>query len=185
MKEKIKGIRQLLEDGVESLAVEGYPRTAKIEGYRKTLEDAKDDLLTARRDREAAIRRQEELENRIMELRRTVAALSALCGEEFNEDDEFGLTDSIRMALKTHGGALNAQQVKTRLEQLGFKTSSTNLLASVHTILKRLVLKGELDDTAVDLERKTMYRWIQKPRSVAESTPCRTVREDILADPTD
>ena len=44
------------------------------------------------------------------------------------------------MALKTHGGALNAQQVKTRLEQLGFKTESTNLLASIHTILKRLVL---------------------------------------------
>ena len=133
----------------------------KVDTYRETLESAKRDLLAARQDRENAIKAQEELEQRIMELRRTVAALSALCREEFNEDDEFGLTDSIRMALKTHGGALNAQQVKSRLEQLGFKTESTNLLASVHTILKRLVLKEEVDDSAMS-DNKPAYRWIKK-----------------------
>src|SRR4029077_13944709 len=124
-----------------------FKNSLKLQSYQASLELAKADLLAARREREEVIKKQDELEQQIMELRRTVAALSALCGEEFNEDDEFGLTDSIRMALKTHGGALNAQQVKYRLEQLGYKTESTNLLASVHTILKRLVLKEEVDDT--------------------------------------
>lgn len=145
--------------------------------YQQTLEKAKADLISARARREQAIQLQEELEQRIIELRRTVAALAALCGEEFNEDDEFGLTDSIRMALKTYGGHLNAQQVKNRLEQMGYKSNSTNLLASVHTILKRLVLKGELDDTVVS-ENKPAYRWIakltpppQQPKTVSDSLP--------------
>lgn len=135
--------------------------------YRQTLEKAKVDLITARVEREKAIQMQEEWEQRIIELRRTVAALAALCGEEFNEDDEFGLTDSIRMAMKTHGGHLNAQQVKTRLEQMGFKHNSSNLLASVHTVLKRLVLKGELDDSVLS-EGKPAYRWIAPPITIGE-----------------
>lgn len=138
----------------------GYRDPDVSESYRKALQNAQNDLADARIKRERAIRDQEELEQRIMELRRTVSALSALCGETFNEDDEFGLTDSIRMALKTHGGALNAQQVKNRLEQLGFKTDSTNLLASVHTILKRLALRGEVDDSG-QTDNKTAYRWVK------------------------
>jgi hypothetical protein len=163
--------------------IKGFRSLEKMKGYRKSLEDAKEDLRMAREQRDDAIELAEHLEDQIMELRRTVAGLSALCGEPFNEDDEFGLTDSIRMALKTHNGGLNAQQVKTRLEQLGYKTNSANLLASVHTILKRLALKGELDDTLTS-DGKTAYRWIQKPRSITESAPSRAVREDILSDST-
>ena len=131
------------------------------ENYKRALDSAKSELLVARKQREEAIAKTEALEERIMELRRSVAALSNLCGEQFNEDDEFGLTDSIRMALKTHGSPLNAQQVKIRLEQLGYKSDSPNLLASVHTILKRLALRGELDDSA-SMEGKPAYRWIKK-----------------------
>jgi hypothetical protein len=133
----------------------------ELETYRATLESAKQDLLSARQEREQAMKKQEELEQRIIELRRTVAALSAVCGESFDEDDEFGLTDSIRMALKTHGGALNAKQVEARLVQLGYKTKSPNLLASVHTVLKRLAIKGEVDDSSV-MENKPAYRWNKK-----------------------
>ena len=150
------------------LRPKGVTDVLKMDGYNKALQNAKEDLLAARKDREEAIKKAEELEQHIMELRRTVAALSALCGEQFNEDDEFGLTDSIRMALKTHGGALNAQQVKARLEQLGYKTESTNLLASVHTILKRLVLKEEVDDSSM-VDGKSAYRWTGKKSSLLES----------------
>jgi hypothetical protein len=143
--------------------IKGITDAMNLQSYQSALEGAKKELIAARERREEAIKEQEELEQRIMELRRTVSGLSALLGEEFNEDDEFGLTDSIRMALKTHGGALNAQQVKNRLEQLGYKTESTNLLASVHTILKRLVLKEEVDDT-MSSEGKTAYRWIPRKK---------------------
>jgi len=142
--------------------VDGVTDKLVSDTYLKALEQAKNGLFMARKEREEAIKRQEQLEQKIMDLRRTVAALSSLCGEEFNEDDEFGLTDSIRMALKTYNGILNAQQVKTRLEQLGYKTESTNLLASVHTILRRLVLKGELDDGTIGNDGKPTYKWIGK-----------------------
>jgi hypothetical protein len=101
-----------------------------------------------------------------------VAALSAHFGEPFNEDDEFGLTESIRIALKTYGGYLNPQQVKTRVEELGFKTNSPNLLASVQTVLKRLVLKGELDDSAMS-EGRPAYRWSGRPLDFGVFSPDR------------
>jgi hypothetical protein len=147
---------------VIDMLLNGVTENIASETFRKALEQAKSVLLTARQQREDAMKKQEQLEQKIMELRRTVAALSAVCGQEFNEDDEFGLTDSIRMALKTYSGNLNAQQVKNRLEQLGYKTESTNLLASVHTILRRLALKGDVDDSVIGNDGKPTYRWTGK-----------------------
>lgn len=144
------------------LLIDGVMDSAAAESYQKALEHAKDGLLAARKQRVEAIQQQEILEERIMVLRKAVASLSAMCGKEFDEDDEFGLTDSIRMALKTYVGRLNAAEVKTRIEQIGYKTGSTNLLASVHTILRRLVLKGEVDDTIIGNDGKPTYEWIRK-----------------------
>lgn len=132
------------------------------ETYRSALAQAKKDLDDAKRRYTQAIEEQENAEEDIVELRQTVAALSKLCGEQFKgEDDEFGLRDAIRLALKTHGNPLTALQVRNRLEQLGYSVSSENSLPSIHTILKRLVLKGELDDSASS-EGKTAYRWISR-----------------------
>lgn len=132
------------------------------ETYRTALTQATKDLEEAKRRYAQAIEEQENAEEDIAELRQTVAGLSKLCGEQFKEDDdEFGLTDAIRLALKTHGSALNAVQVRNRLEQIGYKVASESSLPSIHTILKRLVLKGELDDSATS-DGKTAYRWIHR-----------------------
>lgn len=133
------------------------------EDYKVALTKLKQDLRESKARRIEHIDAAEREEERIAHLRQTVAALSKLCGEPFDdEDDEFGLTEAIRMALKAHGGHLNAQQVKTQIEKLGFNTGKyTNALASIHTVLKRLVVKGEADDTA-SFDGKTAYR-LTKP----------------------
>lgn len=133
------------------------------DSYKPALSQAKKDLEAAIQKRQDAIKTQDEADEEIADLRQTVAVLSKLCGEEVQlPKDEFGLTDAIRMALKTYGSALNAVQVRTRLEQLGYDvTSSESSLPAIHTVLKRLVLKGELDDSA-SIDNKTAYRWIKK-----------------------
>ncbi len=132
------------------------------ENYKEALESLKTDLHEAKVQHSAALKLAESAEQRIAHLRQSISALSQLCGERFEEDDEFGLTDLVRMALKTHGGALTAVDVKTRLEQLGYPQKSENALPSIHTVLKRLVLKGEANDTAIK-DGKTAYRWSTVP----------------------
>lgn len=136
------------------------------ETYKAALQEARKHYEEAKERRQRAIEEQEEAENLIARLRNTVAALSAMCGEEFAEADEFGLTESIRMVLKTNpAGVFLPQDVKAKLDQMGFKTEKyTNILASIHTVLKRLVLKGEVDDN-VTRDGKTAYRWnpVQPP----------------------
>jgi hypothetical protein len=132
------------------------------ENYKEALESLKRDLHEAKVQHRASLDLAESAEQRIAHLRQSISALSQLCGEKFEEDDEFGLTDLVRMALKTHGGPLTAVDVKTRLEQLGYPQKSENALPSIHTVLKRLVLKGEANDTAIK-EGKTAYRWSTVP----------------------
>lgn len=134
----------------------------ETEDYKATLERFRAELEKAKATHQNLLRFAEAEEQKIAHLRQSVSALAQLCGESFEDDDEFGLTDAIRMALKAHGGALNAQQVKVQIERLGFNTAKyTNALASIHTVLKRLAIKGELDDAATS-DGKTAYRWIAK-----------------------
>jgi hypothetical protein len=132
------------------------------ENYKATLEGLKADLKKAKETHQALLRFAEAEEEKIAHLRQSVSALSHLCGEKFEEEDEFGLTDLVRMALRTWSGQpLTAPEVKERIEQLGYPQKSENTLASIHTILKRLVVKKEVDDSVVRDGSKTGYRWIK------------------------
>src|SRR5215469_1590356 len=79
-----------------------------------------------------------ETHERIANLRQSIAAISKLCGEEFNEEDALGLTDAIRQLFKeTMDRPMTAQDVRTGLESRGFNVSRYgNSLASIHTVLK-------------------------------------------------
>jgi len=129
------------------------------EDYKPALEKILKDLRESKQRHRSLVEQAEDEEQRIAHLRQSASALSSLCGEHFEEEDEFGLTDAIRMALRTQAGVVfTAIDVKNRLEQLGYPQKSENALASVHTVLKRLALKGEVDDTAIK-DNKTAYRW--------------------------
>lgn len=138
--------------------------------YRDALKQAKSDLAeqveTLGRAQDCA----EKAEKAIVELRQTIAALQRLCGEpEFVEEDALGLTDAIRMAFKTQEAgmyglmstAMSAQDVRDKMERMGYGGRWGNLLASIHTVIKRLHEKGELQ-AAGNLNGKETYTWIRR-----------------------
>jgi len=72
-----------------------------------------------------------------------------------------GFTDSIRRVLKDHRArAVTAIAVRDLLGEAGFDLGSyNNPLASIHTILKRLAERGEVETSGASGEVR--YRWKQ------------------------
>ncbi len=140
-----------------------------IDTYREALKQAKADLAEQVAVLGRAQETAEKAEHAIVELRQTIAALQRLCGEpEFVEEDALGLTDAIRMAFKTEvtkmeamyglGGGMSPQDVRTKMELMGYGGRWGNLLASIHTVIKRLHEKGELE-AAGNVNGRDTYRW--------------------------
>jgi len=140
------------------------------ESYKTALQDAQKELAETIAELGKIQGREAALEVRIVELRQSVASLARLCGEKFAEEDELGLTDAIRLALKTAGTPLAAAGVRDRIESMGFDVSRYgNILASIHTVLKRLVDQGQAEDVG-----GLNYKWIgtKPPRGfVPMNTP--------------
>lgn len=111
--------------------------------YRKAFEQAKADLASAVARRAKA---QEEaiaaLEDSL-QLRRTVAALAAVCGEDV--EDSMGLTEAVRMVFQTRESWLLVKDVKEQVESLGVSLAGLkNPDASMMSVLNRLVTAKEL-----------------------------------------
>jgi hypothetical protein len=120
--------------------------------------------------------RKTTLEIRIAKLRETVIALGRIFGEEFDEADALGMTDAIRQFYMAQPDtALTAQNVRDRLEFLGFSLEKYgNALASIHTVIKRLLEKGELTEAvsigSIGDGTKTAYIWrTMKPRQLTQA----------------
>jgi chromosome segregation ATPase len=137
------------------------------ETYKVSLEQAKQDLADTVAELGEAERKVEELQQRIVDLRGTVTALSKLCGEEFVEvEDALGLTAAIRLTLEDAADTMmTPQDVRLRLESRGFDTRRYgNLLASIHTVLGRLQAKKEVTAHSQP-NGKFAYKWIRTPAS--------------------
>lgn len=148
--------------------------------------DYKKALDTARAEMAELTIKKEEIEKRIAQLRQTIVGLAALSEEDSDEDIKLyipslieraqtqaamnvarlmigktiGLTDAVREVLKAADGWQYPTEVRDGLERMGIDTQSySNILASIHTILKRLAVKGEVEEFK-DKEGKGMsYRW--------------------------
>lgn len=107
-----------------------------------------------------------ELESRIEALEVVVSALESLSGEEIREAmrlDDKGFTDACREVLQSDYrlGFREARDIRDALIERGFGLGHyTNPLASVHTILKRLVKQDEAQIRQKG--SKTLYRF--KPK---------------------
>ena len=70
-----------------------------------------------------------------------------------------GPTDAVRMILRDASRPLRPRQVRDRLEAFGYdKLPKDNPMATVHGILKRLVVTGDVKDVVED--KKTAYRLV-------------------------
>jgi hypothetical protein len=134
------------------------------DNYKKALQEAREELVKL-------LGQKEELDKRVAQLQQTVSGLSALCGEEPVERQSAvqaailrnyemvlegitgkpGLTDAVRAALKAFNRPLTPVEVRDGLISLGYDLSIYgNVLASIHTILKRLVDNEEVKEVEKD-----------------------------------
>jgi hypothetical protein len=115
------------------------------------------------------LRQREELGTKIAKQQTRVAALAALCEEteevaSMTEMDLGGLTNACRTAFRAAGNrGLMPTEVRTALEQLRFPTRThQNILASVHTVIRRLEQAGEIRKAIHDKhdgQDKSVYQW--------------------------
>jgi hypothetical protein len=85
----------------------------------------------------------EVIAHRRAQLQQTIAALKTLMNIE--DADERTLTDTIRIVVKAANGYLSAADVLRGAVSMGATFSGKNPIASIVTILGRLVKDGELE----------------------------------------
>jgi predicted nuclease with TOPRIM domain len=145
--------------------------------YRQTLDSAIKELAELMEEREKLDERRETLHQRIVKLRRVAYGLASLCDveniddehpslfpNEFSDNADVGLTDAIRQVLSSHEEAnLSPVFIRDRLADVGFDIKThKNILASIHTVLKRLQRQGEV--TPHIREGRTSYKWVAKKK---------------------
>lgn len=108
--------------------------------YKLDLEQAKDKL-------QDLLVKADELQVRIAKQKRVVAALQELASDDGDSEAVAGLVKGITDACKTAvwgaGVPLAPAEIRDRIKTLGVPEQK-NLLASVHTVLKRLAEGGEI-----------------------------------------
>ncbi len=126
--------------------------------------DYKRTLGAARAELEHLLEQQEEIEKRIAQLKQAIIALSPL-GEESSygslarEWAALGITDSCREILKAADRPLTPLEVKQQLINTGHRVEKyTNLMASIHTVLKRLKENDEVISVAL-ADGSAAYQW--------------------------
>jgi hypothetical protein len=167
--------------------------------YKQTFDTAIQELSDLMEERENLDNQREEITARIAKVRRGVLALSPLVGEEpksvetkyphlFPEliPPDIGLTDAVRKVLQVNNIFLTPVKVKTELKVVGYDIDRyKNILASIHTILKRLLDAGEVESGSVN--EVTAYKWKQvKPGNSADPKPIinvPTVKRPVLSKP--
>ena len=104
--------------------------------YRRALDAALREYETLSAERAT-------LDDRLAQLRHSIAALTKLCGYE--PSVPLGLTDACRLVLRNAVTPLTALEVRDRLAAIGIDLDKySNPLASIHTVLKRLHEGGEI-----------------------------------------
>ena len=129
----------------------------------------KTELERERRALGDLLRQREQLATKIAKQQTRVAALAALCEtseevDKMTEMDLGGLTNACRTAFRAAGNrGLMPTEVRGALERLRFPTQThKNILASIHTVIRRLEEAGEIRKAIHDKhagEDKSVYQW--------------------------
>jgi hypothetical protein len=126
---------------------------------RRTFEDACDELEVLTIERA-------DLDVRILQLKKTVVALAPLIGHQpafvegfMQSIEDAGITENCREVLRGAKKALTPIEVRNQLESIGYKFKTSNPLAPIHAVLKRLVENHEVSKTTTE-EGDVAYQWI-------------------------
>ena len=138
--------------------------------YQSALAAVIKELAELMRDREAIDTQRERLDQRIFQLREGMVGLAILCGTDTTQlaqkhpelfpdliSSDTGLTDAIRKAMQSKRLYVSPVEVRDRLVNMGYDVSKHgNVLASIHTILRRLAVNEEIEEGTRD--GKVVYR---------------------------
>ncbi len=136
-----------------------YNRENERARLKELLEAAQDELVEAFKQRET-------LDHRISVLQKDVTHLAGLCDEEVEDPvKQMGLTDAVRYVLgqRKEGAGLKLMtpiEIRDAIAAGGYDVSEySNIMASIHTILRRLRKKGEVMSSAM---KGGSYVWTGK-----------------------
>lgn len=123
--------------------------------YKTWYAAAKEELQRLQEERTALEQRRTGLDKQIAALTWTLNGLAPLVGEEplpppagAVQAPAAGITDSIRAVLAEADRPLSAGEIRDQLRDLGFDTASySNVLATIHTVLRRLREAGEIESS--------------------------------------
>lgn len=135
--------------------------------YKAALEAAKKEWIALKSEEGHTQHKLAEIKKRLFDLHQTIASLSKLAGEKFDEETALGITDMIRVVMQEASGQVTTQDIERMLADRGFDTPKyANLQASIITVVRRLIAQRQVreDGTAGN---KTAYRWIG-PKSLPE-----------------
>ena len=149
------------------------------EDYKRSLDLAKVELGQLRDEKAKFAARLTEIDRHITAVIEGIKGLARLCDQQVTKELLSGnptplagqsgkLSDAVRLALQTSSGALSPVQVRERLIALGYDTSkyTTDFLATLHTVLKRLQQHHEVEAIAL-AGGKTGYKWITETDKLA------------------
>lgn len=122
-------------------------------------------MVKAREELAEKLREREEIETRIAQLKRIIAGVSDYVDESEETEQlldikETSLKGAIRTALRAIGKPATATDVKEMLKELNFPIEShSNPIGSIFTVLKRLIIDGEVG-MGPPRKAKPTYVWI-------------------------
>lgn len=160
-----KLIVQIPLDSPQQVLVNSRPMSK--DHYKNALEAARKELAKLEDERG-------KIDKRISELQHGIVGLSALAPDHPDAEKpqsmmdvltgvgvDTGLTDATRMITSSFGFPMTPKQVRDALSHLGYDLSGySNILASLHTIMKRLARSGELINIVDDKGNELgAYAW--------------------------
>lgn len=123
-------------------------------------------LVDAQQELEEKIQRRAELDREIWALRQVISGLVQVTEKRADRRPYYwpwdihqgGLTSACKTVVRTAERALSPMEIRQQLELSGYDFAKlSNPLSAIHTVLKRLVQKGELRYSP-DPEA-TLYEW--------------------------
>lgn len=111
---------------------------------------------TAKRDLTVRLKKRSRLDREIRELVDGLKPLAVLChadpqelddllfAEGLSLDLERGFTSTIRSVFRSHKAPLTPLVIRNELLNMGVGREQVNLLASIHIVLRRMVVAGEI-----------------------------------------
>ena len=129
-----------------------------------TTGDYRSALEAAVREYEALGEKRREIDDRLAQLAQTIGTLSRLLG--LTPTVPMSITDGVRLAMRS-GVPMTPTDVRDRLLAIGVDLSIySNVLAVIHTVLRRLNEAGEIR-LIPKPSGKNAYLWVKPARAIA------------------